>query len=445
MAGIDPLIKVRAPDPVVGLPLSQAILQGILIDDGPPAPFLYGFMDGFGWPFTMNIHIGPSTLSAIILLLAWMLAPRMARKATWILLVILFSFWALIWESSYGVFLLGGLLAALFWMVKERGKVESWIKWTTLALIVSIPLAVGQGGTITELVREIILGLGQKSPISPAEGVSVGGFALRWPLAIYSKHLGALEIFSWRELLVAVLEFGPVIYFTPWITRWGWKRLQSGDWMTFLVVLSAWVGLLFPIALSFEYDRDIVRFTEYSRWVWIILLTIMLLEPASMGRRWFRATGIASLALMMFGGVVITGSLLSAATQTVLTEPEVNGLDAQVAEDTWDSLAQSSLIFDSQGWRGTMLTGRLTRVVEGNMSYNYSRSPNWEAIRANPSLQELLKQGYRYVYIDESWWNSISAEARNSLSSECIQVITEHSDTKSGEFRRLIDIEGCGL
>lgn len=445
MAAIDPLIKVRAPDPVVGLPLSQAILQGIVIDDGPPAPLLFGFMDGFGWPFTMNIHIGPSTLSAIILLLAWMLASRMTRKASWIILAILFSFWALVWESSYAVFLIGGSLAAIFWLVKKRGKVDSWIKWTTMAMVFSIPFAVWQGGTITELVREMFSGMSQVSSLNPAEAVSLGGFSLRWPLAIYSKHLGALEIFSWRELFVALLEFGPVIFFTPWITWWGWKRLQTGDWMTFMVVVGSWVSFGIPILLSFEYDRDIVRFTEYSRWVWIILLAIMLLEPAAKERRLLRTVGVASLLLMIFGGLVITGPILSAATQTVLTEPDVSGIDALVAEDAWDSLAPDSLVFDPQGWRGTMLTGRLTRVVEGNMSYNYSHSPRWEAILANPSISELLNQGYKYVYIEQAWWNSLSDEAREALSAKCIQVMTEHVDGASGDFRRLINLEGCGF
>jgi hypothetical protein len=402
-------------------------------------------MDGFGWPFTMNIHIGPSTLSAIILLLVWMLAGRMSRKGSWIILAILFSFWGLVWESSYGVFLLAGLLAALFWAVKKRGNIEGWIKWTSLALVVSIPFVLSQGGTITELVREILAGISQVSSVNTGETASVGGFSFRWPLAIYSKHLGSLEIFSGSELLVALIELGPVVFFTPWITWWGWKRLQAGDWMTFVAMISAWVGFGLPIILSFEYDRDIVRFTEYSRWIWIVLLTIMLIEPVSKQKPLFRAAGIASLALMMFGGSVITGPILSAAAQTVLTEPEVRGIDARVAEDVWDRLAQNSLIFDPQGWRGTMLTGRLTRVVEGNMSYNYTRSSRWEAIRTDPSPRELLEQGYQYVYIDDIWWNSISAEARESLSARCVQVIAEHSDPKSGELRRLIDLGGCGF
>jgi hypothetical protein len=148
---------------------------------------------------------------------------------------------------------------------------------------------------------------------------------------------------------------------------------------------------------------------------------------------------------MIFGGLVITGPILSAATQTVLTEPDVSGIDALVAEDVWDSLAPNSLVFDPQGWRGTMLTGRLTRVVEGNMSYNYSHSPRWEAILANPSISELLNQGYKYVYIEQAWWNSLSDESREALSAKCIQVMTEHIDGASGDFRRLINLEGCGF
>jgi hypothetical protein len=169
----------------------------------------------------------------------------------------------------------------------------------------------------------------------------------------------------------------------------------------------------------------------------------MLIEPESKERRWFRAVGFASLALMVFGGTLIAGPTLSAAAQTVLTEPDITGIDAQVSEDVWDRLEQGSLIFDPQGWRGTMLTGQLTRTIEGNMSYNYSRSENWEAVKANPSTQDLLRLGYLYVYIDKVWWDAIPAEARESLSSECIQIISEHADEGNNDFRRLVNLERC--
>jgi hypothetical protein len=174
-----------------------------------------------------------------------------------------------------------------------------------------------------------------------------------------------------------------------------------------------------------------------------MLLTIMLLEPASKERKLFRIAGIAGLVLMVFGGCMIAGPTLSAAAKSVLTEPDVSGIDARVSEEIWDRLAPGSLIFDPQGWRATMLTGRLTRAIEGNMSYNYARSSHWEAILANPSIQELLEQGYQYVYIDKSWWDSLPAEARESLSIECIEIITEYIDPISSDFRRLINLEAC--
>jgi len=40
---------------------------------------------------------------------------------------------------------------------------------------------------------------------------------------------------------------------------------------------------------------------------------------------------------------MIAGPTLSAAAQTVLTEQDVNGIDARVSEDVWDRLAQGSL------------------------------------------------------------------------------------------------------
>lgn len=444
LATLDEVIKVRAPDAVVGLPLSQAILQGILIDDGPPAPFLYGFIDGIGWPFVMNIQIGPSTLSLILLFLAWLLSERMKRRASWLLLVLLFSFWALVWESSYGAFLIGALLSAAYWYLHKRGKVESWIKWTAVALLVSIPFALFQGGTITELFRGILGMFGQPGPASSSGAAGVAGFSLRWPLAIYSRQLGALEIFSGKELLVAFFEIGPVIFLAPWITWYAWKRLQAGDWMTFAVAVSAWTSFLLPVLLSFEYDRDIVRFTEYSRWIWIILLVIQLFDFALSPGRLIRYAGVACLALMMLSGVAVASSTLSAATQYVLTEKDVvGGLDALVAQDVWDRLASDGLVFDPQGWRATMLTGRLTRVVEGNMSYNYTRSSEWEALRDDPSSDRMLKSGFDYVYIQDAWWDEISPEARGSLSAQCVQIVTEHKDESSGEFRRLIDLSGC--
>ena len=443
MTQIDALIRVRSPDVVVGMPLSQALYQGVVLDDGPPAPFLFASMGGFGWPLVMALHIGPGVFSFIIILLVWMLAPRMKVKGAIVVLMILFSLWAIVWESSYGLFLIAGLLMAIITLWTQRRSTEQWVRWTIIALLLSIPFAVLQGGTITEAIRKIVFGLGSTASAVSSEPASLGGFSLRWPPAVYSKHLGSMEIFSLRELFVAIIELGPVVLLLPWITWWSWKRYRLGDWILGTAVMSAWLGFLLPIFFSYEYDRDIVRFTEHALWIWSLILVIMIFDVISSQNRVLKFLSISGIALMIFGGLEITGPLLSAASQSMLSEEGIIALDSAMAKDVWDRLPPESEVFDAFPWRATMISGRLTRVVRGNMSYDYGRSKEWESLRQDPSVERLLDNGFSYVYIDENWWNGLSDASRTSLSAPCVQVVTEYVDSERGGFRRLINLDKC--
>lgn len=441
MAALDPLVVVRSLDEVAGMPLSQALLQGLVLDDGPPAPFLYAFMNGIGWPLVMAVHAGPSTLSFALLLLAWMVVPRAKTPAAIGVLAILFALWAMVWESSYGLMLLAGLLAA-YWAWKPRQGACSGARGASLALAISLPLALVQGGTITEKARQLLLAPGSPAG-SAGDPASLGGFALRWPPAIYSGHLSALSIASPLELLVAVLELGPVVLFTPWITAWAWRRFRQGDWMAGVVVASAWLGFLLPIFFSYEYDRDIVRFTKHGLLVWTLALALMLWESSPGWGPRLRASAAAALALMAFGGLAVFGTELSAAAASVLTEEGVTGLDARMARQAWDRLPPGSQVFDPQSWRATMVTGRLTRVVASNVSYDYEHSLQWENLRANPTVEGFLQGGFRYVYVDEAWWAGLSESSRAALSADCVRLVAEAVDEERRQFRRLIGLEGC--
>ena len=443
MAQIDPLIGVRSVDAVVGMPLSQAILQGVWIDDGPPAPFIYAFMNGVGWPVVMALHAGPSSMSLVILLMTWLLVPRLRLPAAGLVLVVLFSLWALVWESSYALFVLACGVAAAYWLWKGRHQGEDVVQWTFLAALASVPVGLLQGGTITELVRNLVLGIEQVAPVITDGTTAVGGFSLRWPPAIYSGHLGAMSIFSPLQLLVAIFELGPVILFTPWITWWAWKRFKGGDSILGILMLSAWIGFLMPVFLSYEYDRDIVRFTKHGLLVWTLALAIMLWERSPGWLDKIRYPAMAGLVLMVLGGFVIAGPTLTAASQAVLTEEGINGLDSRLARDVWDELPAGSEVFDSHTWRATTITGRLTRVVMGNMSYDYAHSPEWEQLKAEPTIEGFLANGFRYVYIDELWWQSLSPAAQQALSDPCVRVVSEHHYSEQGQFRRLIDLERC--
>jgi uncharacterized membrane protein YjfL (UPF0719 family) len=109
---------------------------------------------------------------------------------------------------------------------------------------------------------------------------------LRSPPAVYSSHFGALEILSPIELFVAILEMGTIVLFAPLLTWWAWKRFRQGDWMLGLAVLGAWLGVLLPIFFSYEYDRDIARFTRYGTLVWTLVLAVMLFDSLEKRQRY---------------------------------------------------------------------------------------------------------------------------------------------------------------
>jgi hypothetical protein len=249
-----------------------------------------------------------------------------------------------------------------------------------------------------------------------------------------------------------------VILFTPWITAWAWRRFRRGDWALGAAVLSAWLGFLLPVFFSYEYDRDIVRFSKHGLIIWTLVLAFMLWQAAlgrsspSMGGqrvggpylgKVFRLAAVASLGLMAIAGLPVFATELTAASQTVLTEPGITGLDAHMARQVWDRLPADSLVFDAHTWRATMVTGRLTRVVSGNMSYDYEHSAEWEALRQQPTVPAFLAAGIKYVYIDEAWWNELAPASRAELSNPCAQLLAEQASGDGKQFRRLIGLAKC--
>jgi hypothetical protein len=209
--------------------------------------------------------------------------------------------------------------------------------------------------------------------------------------------------------------------------------------------------LLLPVFFSYEYDRDIVRFTKHGLVIWTLVLAFMLWQAEhvksglQVGRpgRAFRLAGWASLGLMVFAGLPVFAAELTAASQTVLTEPGITSLDAQMARQSWDRLPRDSLVFDPHTWRATMVTGRPTRVVAGNMSYDYEHSAEWEALRQEPTIPAFRAAGFLYVYIDETWWNELPPARRAELSEPCVRLLAEQGSTDGKQFRRLIGLEEC--
>jgi hypothetical protein len=428
-----------------GAPFSQALLQGWPLDGGPPVPILFAYVNGIFSPLTMQ-QAGSSLLSAAILILLLLIFPRIAHRFTWTLLGIVLALWALVWETSYGLFAIGGAAALVVWTIMQvradrspGGKFISFVKTLVLhpgflALAVSVPFALLQGGTLTETLRQAVFGT---AGIGVEGAVSAGGFSLRWPPAVFSAHLGALNIFSPGQLLVAICELGVVILLTPWITVWTWRRFKSGAWAAGAMLVGAWVGLILPLFLSYQAERDISRFSAFSMFVWTVFLTLMVMESSGAVKPALQKIGAVALGLMIFGGIVVTGLVMTGISRPQLGL-DMNSQDSRILRDTWNRLPEGAVI-DRIPWRASVLTGLPTHSSVSGLE----RLDTWESLIANPSVEALSASGYRYVFVDEIWWNEMPSESRADLSRPCVTVVSEYNKPSHGLIRRLLDIKNC--
>jgi hypothetical protein len=413
--------------------LSDLLIQEIRDDAAPPIPFPFAYSGGIvAWPRIIAIQAGPSSIALLTLFLAWLLIARGKRRYSFLLLIPVFAFWAMSWESTYVLFWAGGIFILVYRLF--RGEQVSGLGGEMLALCLSLPIALVQGGTLTEIPRKLIWGAPGESFINPV--ASIAGFSLRWPPAINSTDFGELSLTSPGQLLVALCELSPVLLLAPWITIWAWRRFKKGDWFLGALMISSWIGFLVPLFLRYENDRDITRFSAYAITVWTVLLSLLVWDFTGRGEKLFKYAAATALFLSVFGGFLIAGDALTATARTVISTI-LTPLDAMVTRDTWDSLPKDAEVFDSDKWRATALTGRLSRsALKTGVP-----SPSWSKLFENPSVAEMLKQGYRYVYIDEDWWSSLSSQAQAAIEPACVQVISEHR--QQNRFRRLIDLSPC--
>ena len=460
----DRVVQLQGTSALIAKPFSQALISGWPVDGGPPLPYLFGFLNGIMEPLVMA-HQGPNIFSVLILLLVWLLIPKLAGRGAVIVIAAIFAMWALTWETTYALFLIGLFGFAAIYYRRARNLTLADFKPVFLAAVLSIPIALVQGGTLTEMARDLIFGIEQSGLfqglglLHPTQAIGVGftdlfpaglpsyalkmfqilGFSLRWPPAILSSHLGALSLFSPVQLIVGLFEIGPVLLFTPWITRWGWRRARAGDWILGVLLISAWVGFLIPMFLQYEADRDISRLSWQALLIWTLMLVFLVADQAFSWRPMQRQLAIVALGLMIFGGLVVAGTQFSAASSTQLAHGFTE-LDAAVAAQMWGRIPQDAKVFGPLG-SSTILTGHLT----GQLLGEGQQDSEWNRLLDNPMLAELLAQNFDFIYIDSRWWSNLTPEiqAQSGLVSACIETFAEVWDNSRVNFRRMLDLRPC--
>ena len=240
-----------------------------------------------------------------------------------------------------------------------------------------------------------------------------------------------------------------------------------------VIIVSTWVGFIISMFVSYNLsERDITRFSKHALTFWILFFIIMLLKRDKLWGKWTRRFAklfkqsksfwfLVSLKtffqkdklwgrwtwwfavfctfLMLVSGIVSGWIQQSALLTSVLSEG-IDGLDAQISSEVWGKLSQKDLIFDpgSNDWRATAITGLLTAS-----SINRETTPLWNELSHNPSLEGFVKNNFRYLYVDQSWWRALTDAQKQSLSNPCIKVIANVSIDNDYKFRSILDLSSC--
>lgn len=409
------------------------------VSGGPPLTWPIAFLSGMRNPQVM-VH----GASLPLLLLVWLLLHRLESPRATPLLVLILSLWALTSETTYALVVIGTLIWALWQVWKSR--FFGPVRWWALAVLVSLPVSLVQGGTLTQAALQALARLHLVDVATPPVSPGSGGlaFSIRWPPAIVSAHLGELSLFNPLAWVVAIAEIGVGILLLPWLWNWVRGRIAREAESDLALAVFTWgglIGFVIPVFVRYAVDRDITLFMGLG----LGLLTLLL--PLAVGEwynqhRWGLVQGaVVSLVLMMVPGIVLGGASLSAVQRPDFAMG-ISRYDVEVAREVWDQLPSQSLVFG--GWHAVAITGRPTRV---GLWIN-QEDPEYKALAQHPSLQGLLSAGYTHLYVEHRWWYTLKPDERADLSRSCVKVVAESvgpMDSEFGKpvFRRLLDLQAC--
>ncbi len=423
---------------------TEVLISGWPIDAGPPIDYPFAYLSGISTPLIMA-HGGAAILGTLLFLLVLLLVPTINSNTSCLVMAIILALWALTAEASYALIFIGLVLYFIWKWFRENRNIKGWeieIKFLIAAICISVFFIIFQGGTITAMLRDFAVDLQ-----SPAESLDTAsaleissndfmGFSVRWPPAILSAHLGNLSLFSWKGLLVALLEIGPAILFLPWLTKRIFSAQYQSTWWDKPLIFSAWIGLIIPIFVVYRSDRDITRLTSFAVSISIYLLLVYLIGERDKVKPVTYNLGVIAIALMLFSGLVLAGTQLTAAPRTIFSH-RYKDYDAKLLSQVWGEMPQDSKIFGPVG-KGSILTGQLTGGI-------FKFPPGdaraiWELLESKPALEIFLENGFEFVYFDDETDGEFMTIAENS---ECVSVFGYAQDSSGKHFSGFYDLRNC--
>lgn len=438
------LIKLSSQIQLIGSALTngpelyQALVKPWIIEGGSPIPFPFAFSNGVSPP----IILAMTGYGALPYLTAVLLALLLSRKNTTIqkaLLGLVFSSLALTGEHLLVMLWIGIFLAVVIsWLAghPSRQKLAAALHWGWF-LFPSLVIAVFSGGVVTEFLKRTFTSAGAAAQ---QPGIGFGGFSLRFPPGITSAHLGELSFFNPSQLLVAVLEIGPLIFLVIPVIHFCLKRFKTGDIRFTGFSLAAAIGLLLPpfIQLSLR-DRDISRMTGMSLFLLILLgypLTALIWRESG---KMLKSILLGGYVISLLGGIALLPLLLVAMARP---QPSyfISQLDQQMTKKHWSSLEKDAAVFDPAFiYRPATIFGSSAGQAYQDI---YKPFPTFTSLLLDPDPHQAASQGYLYYYVDNETWFKLPATIQVAFTDHCVKII-DHIASQDGDFRTLYDVRQC--
>lgn len=415
-----------------GPDLATALISGWGIDGSGPIPFPFAFVNGIYGPGVLGF-LGANGL--IDTAVSFSILLTFNRWRNWrgpAVTVLLVAASGLLGETGLVLSLVSwSVLTVIYVWRNRRLRLPSSLRQWWLVLLAGNLLGVFQGGAWTDLIRGWIEG-------AQASYQTIG-FALHWTPAIVSAHLGVLSLLDPHQLLIALLEIGPILLVLPLVCVWGVKAFRAGRWYEAAFVITG-VITLGMVLVQFTGSTG-VRNT--SRLYGFVGLCSLFAVPVTW--RWVehRSAALKTLAsaiglTIITGGVVLFGVELAAIQKPILSN-FISDLDARMYKNYWNQLEPGALVFDSDPYRAPTVFGRPTN----SSTTWFETKPEWKVLAAAPDPVDLRAAGFRYVYLDNRYWDQLPQRYQERLSDPCVQVVQVYEDWKH-DSRTLLDIGGCG-
>lgn len=418
-----------------GPTLHAALSNPWAVEGAGPLGYPFAFANGIYPAGVVSGFTANGLMAFVNILLLLLTFNRWRGWLGGVLSAVLISVWGLLGEAELVGIIAGWGIVALVYAVQHRSLrlPRGLLVWLGVVAAGGL-IGFLEGGTWTDLLIKFIQRLTGGSASASYQTV---GFALASP-AVVSSHLGVLNLFDPRELLVALLELGPVLLVFPLLVIFGLKAYRAGRWYEAATAATALVMVL-TVFVQFTGSTG-VRNTP-RLYVFMPLLAVFAVPLVWIwGRRraaWLQSAAVVLGLIVMLGGAVMLGFSLPAAQRPVYSY-FITQMDVQMTRAYWNRLEPGALVFDPNPSRGTTVLGRAT-----NAAYTwYHAKPEWEALRKAPDPAAMRAAGFRYLYLDQSYWDEIGQAGQQALSNSCVTVMAEYADGE-GRFRRLMDLENC--